>query len=549
MAISKDTIVHPTLGCTLRGKPSSTTVQFRNLKYALIPARFQDSIPNSSLKPGGDGIYDATKFGPSCPHKRGAQAWDLTLVGNVSLPCEDGQGNSETMDDLECLQLNVTVPKAISDDSQSKKTGMPVFVWVHGGGLSVGSNNWPQYDLQKFVERSVEVGEPVIAVAINYRLGLFGFAASEELGAPGNMGYKDQVLAFRWVKKHIAGFGGDPENITAAGESAGGISLSTLISANVGAEGLFDRVVIMSGDATLRKSRNRWWQRQFYKDQSKLLGISTTDTQALRAKLTGTGAEELAQQLPFSNHYCGYVDGSWLKTDITIDLLADGTRSEHKPSWCKNFVMGDCAHDGTILKARIMDNPKVVENLKAACARYLTQDETERLLSAYRLDRELPPDQKQSLLLCLASELRFYDPVLRAYKGWTSAGSTGNASRCHFHVANPFDGGFKDLMSHELDVTFLLQNFNDQLDEKNRKAAQAMADHFIKFANGEAWASNGKLILFGSDGVQELDEKEYDREYREGRGQVLASIDAEKLWKLAEMWQGVRSEDEEHKGQ
>lgn len=183
MAIAENTIVHPTLVCTLRGKPSRTTVQFRNLKYASIPARFQDSIPNNSLKPGSDGIFDATKFGPSCPHKRGAQAWDLTLVGNVSLPCEDGQGSSETMEDLECLQLNVTVPKATSNDYPSNKTGLPVFVWVHGGGLSVGSNNWPQYDLQKFVERSVEIGKPVIAVAINYRLGLFGFAASEELGS------------------------------------------------------------------------------------------------------------------------------------------------------------------------------------------------------------------------------------------------------------------------------------------------------------------------------------------------------------------------------
>ncbi|KAH7408370.1 Alpha/Beta hydrolase protein [Phaeosphaeria sp. MPI-PUGE-AT-0046c] len=550
MASTGFSIAHPTLGCTLRGKPSSTTttVQFRNLKYASVPARFQDSIPNDFLDLGSDGIYDATKFGPSCPHKRGAQAWDLTLVGNVSLPCEDGQGNSEAMDDLECLHVNVTVPKSALSSSQSDMSALPVFVWVHGGGLSVGSNNWPQYDLQKLVERSVEIGKPVVAVALNYRLGLFGFAASEELGAPGNMGYKDQVLAFRWVKKHIAGFRGDPGNITAAGESAGGISLSTLISANVGAEGLFDRVVIMSGDATLRKPRNKWWHRQFYQEQAKTLDVSTTDAAALRVKLLRTGAEELAQQLPFANHFCGYVDGSWLKTDINIKVLANGTKAEHKPDWCKDFVIGDCPHDGTILKARILDHPKVLNNLQAACLKYLTESETVRLLAAYNLNHELSSDQAREMLLCLATDLRFYDPVLRAHKGWKSAGTARSASRCHFHVANPFEGNFKGLMSHELDVAFLLQNFNDQLDEKNRQVAQAMADHFIEFANGKAWAASGKLVVFGHDGVQELDEEEYDQVHRQGRGQVLASIDAEKLWNLAEMWQGVRSENDEHDG-
>lgn len=546
MASSDFSIEHPTLKCTLRGKTSNTAVQFRNLKYASIPARFRDSIPNSTLKPGSDGVYDATKFGPSCPQKRGAQAWDLTLVGNVSLPCEDGQGKSETMDDLECLHVNVTVPKSVAQRTEGNEKGLPVFVWVHGGGLSVGSNSWPQYNLQRFVERSVESGKPVVAVSLNYRLGLFGFAASEELGAPGNMGYKDQVLAFRWVKKHIAGFGGDPENITAAGESAGGISLSTLISANVGSEALFDRVIIMSGDATLRKTRNKWWHSQFYKDQAKSLGISTNDTATLRDKLTNTDANELAEQLPFANHYCGYVDGKWLKADINIKVLTDGTKVEHKPTWCKEFVIGDCPHDGTILKARILDDPNVVANLRAACAKHITQAETERLLAAYRLDHELSPNETRDMLLCLASELRFYDPVLRAHKGWKSAGSIKSASRCHFHIANPFEGDYKGLISHELDVAYLLQNFNDQLDGRNRQAAQSMAVHFIKFANGEGWAADGKLVAFGEEGVQEIDEEEYDRLYRQGRGQVLASIDAERLWKLAEMWQGVRSENDQH---
>jgi carboxylesterase type B len=557
--MSSDTIKHPTLGCSLRGKPSTTSVQFRNLKYASIPARFKESTPNDKLKPGEDGIFDATKFGPSCPHKRGAQSWDLTLVGTVTLPHEQGQCETENMDEFECLNINVTVPKSAVNAREASKKGLPVFVWVHGGGLSIGSNNWPQYDLQKFVNRSVELGKPVVAVAMNYRLGLFGFLANGELGAMGNMGYKDQVLAFRWIKKHIAGFGGDPSNITAAGESAGGISLSTLLCADTGTEGLFDRVIIMSGEATLRKSRNEWWHNQQYNDQATFFPLPATENRRLKSsqqhshllltrlkqKLLTSPAEDLTQHLPLANHYCGYVDGQWLKHDATITLLSNPQQPQHKPSWCQSLVIGDAAHDGTILKARILDQPHVHDRLRKACAKYLTPNETQCLLSAYQLDHDLSPKKNWEALLSLASELRFYDPARRVHDGWKAAKK--NASRYHFHVVNPFEGDYKGISSHELDVAFLLQNFNDQLDERNRMIAQAMADHFIGFAHGEAWAGEGMVVVFGSEGVVELDEKEYDREYRSGRGEMLGSIDAEKLWRVADMWQGVRSEEDENK--
>ncbi|KAF1912495.1 Alpha/Beta hydrolase protein [Ampelomyces quisqualis] len=542
MSLPEHILVHPTLGCSLRGKPSSTSIQFRNIKYASIPARYQDSKLRDTLNMGTDGVFDATRFGPSCPHKRGAQAWDLTLLGNVSLPCEQGPADTEEMDEFECLHVNVTVPKSVL---QGRERDLPVFVWVHGGGLSMGSNNWPQYDLQKFVNRSVELAKPVIAVAINYRIGLLGFLASEDIGALGNMGYKDQVLAFRWIKQHIAGFGGDPGKITAAGESAGGISLSTLLCANIATDGLFEQVIIMSGDATLRKSRTKWWQTQLLNDQALALKVKANDPQSLAEKLLNTDAEDLAQQLPLAAHYCGYVDGKWLKQDANISLLANENRTEHKPNWCKTFVIGDTAHDGTVLKARILDHPQVLDGLKHACSKYLTKAETIRLLAAYNLDRDLSPEQEREAVLQLASELRFYDPARRIHNGWKGASPAKNTSRYHFHVANPFEGAFKGLASHELDVAFLLQNFNDQLDAKHRYVAQGMAEHFIKFVNGHPWASQDKLVVFGSEGVIEVNESEYDRLYRQGRGDVLSSIDYEKLWRVAEMWQGVRSEDEE----
>lgn len=542
MTSSHDTIDHRTLGCSLRGKSSSTSVQFRNLKYASVPARYKESVPANVLKTGADGVVDATQFGPSCPHGRGGQAFDVSLVGNVVLPCEKGQGNTEKMDEFECLQLNVTVPKSVLYEGRKS---LPVFAWVHGGGLSIGSNNWPQYDLQRFVERSEEIGKPVIGVAINYRVGLLGFVASEELGAPGNMGFKDQIHAFRWIKKHIAGFGGEPNNVTAAGESAGAISLSTLLCAEIN-EGLFERVVIMSGETNLRKPRNTWWQAQMYKDQAGIIASCKGDRSKLKETLLQPDAEALSQQIPLAQHYCAHIDGKWMTTNPTLSVLTNGRRPEHKPSWCKEFVIGDTAHDGTVLKSRVLDDHLyVIDRLHEACRKNLSSAETGRLLAAYKLDQILSSIDEYDALRYLISELRFYIPALAAHKGWKATSPPKKAGRYHFHVLNPFDGEFKGISSHELDVAFLLQNFNDHLDDRDRILAQGVADQFIGFANGEGWASEGKIVAFGPNGVIEVGEEEYDREYRDGRGGVLESIEAEKLWRVAEMWQGVRSEDDE----
>lgn len=447
------------------------------------------------------------------------------------------------MDEFECLHLTVTVPKASIGVEMRGKGGLPVVAWVHGGGLSMGSNSWPQYDLRKFVERSVEINKPVIGVSINYRHGIFGFLADDEIGAAGNMGFKDQALAFRWIQKHIEGFGGDPNNITAAGESAGGISLSTLLCADTGEGRLFDRVVVMSGDVTLRKPRNQWWHKQMCNDQAKLLGLDARDTKGRNKALLDTDAEELAQKLPLAQHFSGTIEGNWLKEDVTLDTLRDGRKVQHKPTWCKEFVVGDTAHDGTVLKGRILDNPQALTLLKTCCDVYLTPSETHGLLAAFNLNGTPSKEDEANRLRELVSELRFYLPALAVFRGWKATSPPKRASRYHFHIPNPVDGAFKGLASHESDVAFLLQNYNDNFDEKNKKLAQEMADHFIKFAHGAGWVEDGKVLVFDRGGIVKVDEENYDQLYRGGRGTVMERIGLEKLRHLAEAWQGVRKEE------
>ena len=120
---------------------------------------------------------------------------------------------------------------------------LPVLFWIHGGGLTVGSGRIAEHGPQYFMET-----EQVVIVTINYRLGALGFLSLGTEDVPGNAGLRDQVMALKWVNDNIAFFGGDPQAITIAGESAGGFSvLLHIVSPQ--SEGLFQRAIIQSGCA------------------------------------------------------------------------------------------------------------------------------------------------------------------------------------------------------------------------------------------------------------------------------------------------------------
>lgn len=140
----------------------------------------------------------------------------------------------------DCLHLNVWT------SAKSSKEKQPVFVWIYGGGLSSGSSNCDIYDGEEMARQGV------VFVSLNYRVGVLGFMAHPELSAEsghnasGNFGFLDQIAALEWVKKNISAFGGDPENVTIAGQSAGAFSVNTLIASPL-AKGLFHKAVLQSG--------------------------------------------------------------------------------------------------------------------------------------------------------------------------------------------------------------------------------------------------------------------------------------------------------------
>jgi len=201
---------------------------FRGIPYARPPLgerRFRAPEP----APPWTEVRDASAFGPAC-----LQPTDMvsTMLGF------DGEATSE-----DCLTVNVWVPPA-----DGKKR--PVLVWIHGGAFVVGSGSRRLTNAAALAER----GE-VIVVSCNYRLGAFGFLFLGEhdggvSGAVPNVGLLDQIAALRWVQREIAAFGGDPDNVTVFGESAGAIGVACLL-ALPHARGLFRRAILQSGSANL----------------------------------------------------------------------------------------------------------------------------------------------------------------------------------------------------------------------------------------------------------------------------------------------------------
>lgn len=208
-------------------KPTYDQDEFLGIPYAQPPLGPLRLSPPQPLNETWDTPRNATEYSPQCIGY-GSDTWVL--------------GNYVSED---CLTLNVVRPHGVAADAQ-----LPVAVWIHGGGLTTGGSSDPRYNLTFIVEQSVAMGTPIVAASVNYRLSGWGFLWSSEVAeaGAGNLGYKDQRLALEWVQENIAAFGGNPDEVTIWGESAGARSVAAQLMAYGGRDdGLFRAAVMQSG--------------------------------------------------------------------------------------------------------------------------------------------------------------------------------------------------------------------------------------------------------------------------------------------------------------
>ncbi|KAE8154789.1 alpha/beta-hydrolase [Aspergillus avenaceus] len=208
----------------------SDVQHFQNIFYAEEPSgnrRFAPPVPVDHRK---GSVIDATQPGAWCPQGTGDILPFTSRVMNVS---------------ENCLSLRVARPRNVKSDAK-----LPVAVWIHGGGHALGSASEVLYTPDGLVGQAAADGQPVVWVAINYRLGFFGFATSKALvdAKHTNAGLRDQRAALEWVRDNIAAFGGDPHKVTVIGQSVGASDISLQLTAFAGKRGApFQQAIMMSG--------------------------------------------------------------------------------------------------------------------------------------------------------------------------------------------------------------------------------------------------------------------------------------------------------------
>ncbi|KAJ7238724.1 carotenoid ester lipase precursor [Mycena rebaudengoi] len=245
---------------TVQGFTTGSLTQFLGIPFAAPPIDLLRLHLPAPAQPF-NGTFQALSKGPACPQQSGALSPAFTAfinnpilnilaaltsaIGNLLKVLGLGSSTAPVVPEPQedCLTLDIVLPAGTTTSSN-----LPVLFWIYGGGFQFGSTR--DNDGTTVVSRSLQLGEPVIYVAANYRLNAFGFLGGKEVKAAGigNLGLQDQRAAMIWVKQNIASFGGNPAKVTIWGGSAGSVSVALHMVTNGGdAEGLFRGAAMESG--------------------------------------------------------------------------------------------------------------------------------------------------------------------------------------------------------------------------------------------------------------------------------------------------------------
>ncbi len=373
------------------------------------------------------------------------------------------------------LYLNVWKPSG-------KQTDLPVIVYIHGGSLKTGQPWYEDYSGESFAR------DGVVAVNMGYRLGVFGFYADEESlkeeGTTGNFGLLDQIKALEWVRDNIASFGGDPQNVTLVGESAGAVCVDALCVSPL-AEGLFQKAIMESSTISSKEPPHSFRHLQDALESGKSLrarhGVSTLQ------ELRRLKAEELVGEQETQHHVC--VDGTVLLNDPYV-LRRNGVHNETALLHGFNkeesgpFILFDHAS---------------LRNYETK-VRAFFRDSADEVLALYAPTTDSQADEYWAEIYgalffnyshdCIHRLMKDQEPVYQYY--FTK--SNGRLSSWH---------------SGELIYAFgMIPEDSGLFDESDRNLSRIMHEYWIRFArNGDP--NGGDLPVFeqGSDRLMELGEE------------------------------------------
>lgn len=380
VAESNNNAIAETTSGPVHGRVKDDVFLFAGIPYAAPPTgdlRFKAAMPH----PGWSDVRSATRFGPAAPQ----------------IPTGGMTDSAPVNWNEDCLFLNICTP-ALDNGKR------PVMFWIHGGGYRTGQGAIPWYNGASFA-----LNGDIVVVSINYRLGALGFTDlsrfGDEYATSGVNGILDAITALEWVRDNIANFGGDPDQVTIAGESAGAFSVGSLLGSPK-AEGLFHRAIPQSGAAhhtlppdTGRKVSDMFLETMNVTTMDELLAAPVDDILAAQRKIdTDLQRGTLSSSLGVAVSPFYPVVGNEVLPKSPIDTIREGQGAD------VDVLIGTNKDEATLFVSGEVDDDKV----KREAARYGGGD---ALLDAYR--SALPHAGAMDLSVALSTDHTFRIPALR----------------------------------------------------------------------------------------------------------------------------------------
>ncbi|OBS24495.1 hypothetical protein FPOA_05036 [Fusarium poae] len=484
------TLKHQSLRTTLIGVETGEVTQFRGIPYGQIPQRFA----------AAERIYDypgelnCTAFGPRCPQVPVDVGHLLRVPPHHEFP-------HESEDEFRCTNLDVIVPNS---DTLNYPEKLPVIVWIHGGSQAVtfASAASGICDMTTIVTDSIRIGTPIIAVSVQYRLNVF--ALGNKNGPP-NLALRDQALALEWVQDHITDFGGDPNKVTLAGESAGAVYCHAHIVTRAPAT----QFILSSGSLFLSPPqppqavsalRDKVWKQ--FQVINATMDLETAPADKIVEAVKQSGLQSFF--LEWEDRF----DGWQTSTGEAGALL-----------------LSDVQNEAAIWQAGIMET--TIDDIVSAFD--ASGEHSQELKQLYHIYPERPSSCKTGALDFI-NDCRFMLPIHNLEQLWKKAQKS--VYRCLIDESNPWQPSSGAL--HAVDLILLFGGLDISFAPAAERIGKALREAWIRFVNlTEPWPNaSSSSYGFGPHGVcKALEDWELQSRRREMETNKLRDMDPTLLGK------------------
>ncbi|KAE9582264.1 hypothetical protein CGMCC3_g1417 [Colletotrichum fructicola] len=326
------------------------------------------------------------------------------------------------------------------------------------------------------------MNQPIIAVNINYRLGIAGFLSSEELtaaGIPSNRGLLDMIVALGWLKTFISGFGGDPDNITAVGQSAGAASLCYLLGHE---EPLFRQAVLLGGTFLMMRPRSTRQAEVLYGEIIDTLGLTSMSPNERLKALLSMPSDKLVPMTPDVVRLGPVIDNSVILQKPTFSNLGNNELILPGKTWCQKIYLVQSEFDGSIFDQVNLGlrPPGVGDAFRQHLEDSFGVKRAAIVIETYKLMGNIPDSLAVENITNLITDIMFLAPAIALSEAWV-----GRAVLGLFNEHNPWNGPYKGKANHLLDVALLWGNFNGVYEQKPWTVARALAESFVSFVNNK----------------------------------------------------------------